>query len=84
VTVNLPHKAAALTNLVGARGQFCRGGPVYGFPVRPQQILTMRLTTAAAVQPVRPLLEWDELVPEAKRAALHVHTKDKGHPPRGQ
>jgi hypothetical protein len=33
---------------------------------------------------VRPLLEWDELVPEAKRAALHVHTKDKGHPPRGQ
>jgi alpha-mannosidase len=83
VTVNLPHKAAALTDLVGARGQFCRGGPVYGFPVRPQQILTMRLTTAAAVQPVRPLLEWDELVPEAKRAALHVHTKDKGHPPRG-
>jgi hypothetical protein len=84
VTVNLPHKSAALTDLVGGRGQFFRGGPVYGFPVRPQQIVTMRLETAAAVEPVRPLLEWEELVPEAKRAALHTHTKDKGHPPRGQ
>ena len=82
VTVNLPHQGAALTDLTGARPQWYRGGPVYGFRVRPQEIVTMRLQTAA-VEEIKPLLKWDGLVPEAKRAALHTHTKDKGHPPRG-
>jgi alpha-mannosidase len=83
VTVNLPHKGAALTDLAGARPQWYRGGPIYGFRVRPQEIVTMRLQTAAPVEEITPLLKWDDLVPATKRAALHTHTKDKGHPPRG-
>jgi hypothetical protein len=31
---------------------------------------------------VKPLTEWDELVPEKKREALHRYQPDvKGHPP---
>ncbi len=84
VVVNLPHTSAALTDLTGGRAQKLEGGPAYGFPVRAQQIVTLRLRTATPVAGIKPLLDWDELVPAHKRAALHEYLKDKkGHPPRG-
>ena len=32
---------------------------------------------------IAPLTQWDPLVPENKRAALHEYSHEKGHPPRG-
>ncbi len=84
LTLNLPHLDAALTDLLGGHRQPLQGGPAYTFPVRPQQIVTLRFKTADAVPAVEPLTEWDELVPEHKRAALRRYLPDvKGHPPAG-
>ena len=85
VTLNLPHQAAALTDMLGAHPQKLAGGPTYTFPVRPQQIVTLRCRTAAGVAEVKPLTDWTELVPANKRAALKQYLPDrKGHPPLGQ
>ncbi len=85
VTLNLPHDQAAMTDLTGRNARRLAGGPKYDFPVRPQQIVTLRFRTASPVAKAGPLTEWDELVPAGKRAALHEHNKDrKGHPPRGK
>jgi hypothetical protein len=44
----------------------------------------MRLHTQSRVEQIEPLMEWDELVPITKRAALNNYQKDKkGHPPKG-
>jgi alpha-mannosidase len=83
VTVNLPHQGAALTDLRGRNPQPLQGGPTYRFPVAPQQIVTMRFHTDSAVEEIKPILKWDDLVPLPKRAALHQYGKYKGHPPRG-
>lgn len=82
VTLNLPHLDAALTGMLGSNRQPLSGGPEYEFPVRSQQIVTMRFKTATAVPAVQTLTEWDQLVPENKREALHRYLPDvKGHPP---
>ena len=82
VTLNLPHLDAALTDMLGGNRQPLRGGPDYQFPVRPQQIVTMRFKTRSAVAEVKALTGWGELVPEKKREALHLYLPDvKGHPP---
>ena len=90
VTVSLPHDQAALTDLVGGRPLAVPAltGPdtrkSYHFPVRPQQIVTMRLTTPQPVPEIQPLLKWDELVPPKKLEALKKRLKGrKGHPPLG-
>jgi hypothetical protein len=83
VTVNLPHQGAALTDLRGRNPRALQGGPAYRFPVAPQQIVTMRFHTDSAVEEIKPILKWDDLVPLPKRAALHQYGKYKGHPPRG-
>jgi len=83
VKLSLPHAYAALTNMVGGQVRPLGAGPVYRFPMRPQQIVTLRARTTGTVPAVKPLLEWDPLVPPAKRAALHEYTNDKGHPPDG-
>jgi hypothetical protein len=84
VTLNLPHRGAALTDLVGGRRQPLPDGPKYTFPIRPQQIVTLRFRTAQPVAEIKPLTEWDTLVPEAKRAALRRYLPEvKGHPPAG-
>jgi hypothetical protein len=84
LTLNLPHLDAALTDMLGGHRQPVRGGPTYTFPVRPQQIVTMRFKTAGAVSAVKPLTAWDSLVPESKREALHRYLPGvKGHPPAG-
>jgi len=83
VTVNLPHHGAALTDLRGRNPRPLQGGPTYRFPVAPQQIVTMRFHTGSAVEEIKPILNWDDLVPMPKRAALYEYGKYKGHPPRG-
>ncbi len=85
VKLNLPHTSAALTDLTGGHVQKLHGGPDYKFPVKPQQIVTLRFHTSEPVAEIKPLMAWDELVPEAKRAALHEYMPDKkGHPPLGK
>jgi alpha-mannosidase len=84
VRLDLPYEDAALTDLTGGHAQSLGRGPALEFPVRPQQIVTLRFRTARPVAEVEPLLEWDALVPPAKQAALHTYLKDKkGLPPRG-
>ena len=84
VKLNLPHTSAALTDLTGGHRQKLDGGSDYKFPVRPQQIVTLRFRTSEPVAEIKPLMAWDELVPEAKRAALHQYLPDKhGLPPSG-
>jgi alpha-mannosidase len=90
VTVSLFHDQVLLTDLVGGRPFAVSAlvGPdmhkSYRFPVRPQQIVTMRLTTLQPVPEIQPLLKWDELVPPQKLEALKKRIKGrKGHPPLG-
>jgi len=83
VTLPLPHGGAALTDLLGRAPQPLGAGPRYEFPVRPQQIVTLRFETSSAVPEPQPLLRWDDLVPPHKRAALREYSAEKGHPPRG-
>ncbi len=84
VKLLLPHQQAFLTDLTGANRQPLAGGPEYTFPVRPQQIVTLRFTTDKPVDEIQPLLKWDELVPPHKLAALRKRMPDcKGHPPMG-
>ena len=85
VMLDLPHEQASMTDLIGQNARKLEGGPAYSFPVRPQQIVTLRFRTATAAAKIAPLTKWDELVPEGKRAALYDHRRDrKGHPPRGK
>lgn len=85
VTLSLPHEQAALTDLTGGRPITLGGGPSYEFAVRPQQIVTLRFKTAQPVAGIQPLLQWDELVPEAKWPALRKRLPDHvGHPPEGK
>jgi alpha-mannosidase len=84
VTLNLPYQGAALTNLRGKNPQPLEGGgPHYTFPVRPQQIVTIRFGAASSVGEINPVTSWDKFVPPPKRVALHTYRPLKGHPPRG-
>jgi alpha-mannosidase len=83
VKLSLPHEEAALTDLAGVNRVLLKPASVYRFPVRPQQIVTMRFRTRNAVAGIQPLTDWTPLVPEAKRAALNTRIDKKGHPPRG-
>jgi alpha-mannosidase len=83
IAIGFPHSQPALTDLVGERRQPLKGGPHYRFPVRPQQIITMRLGAPSEVPSVKPITRWDPLVPESKLGALHTYGNYKGHPPRG-
>jgi alpha-mannosidase len=83
VTFHLPHNGARLTNLMGEQGVVLAGGPTYRFPVRPQQIVTLRFDTSSGVQEPAPILSWKSLVPDEKQKALKVRLQAKGHPPRG-
>ncbi len=83
VAVALPHRSAALTDFNGERAQPLHDGPEYRFPVRPQQIVTLRLRTEP-VPEITPLTDWTPLVSEPKRPALRTYQPDVvGHPPRG-
>jgi alpha-mannosidase len=79
VHLQLPYRSAARTDLTGERRTPFSGK----LDLRPQQIATLRYRTATTAPAFEPLTRWDELAPEAKRAALHEYSPDKGHPPRG-
>ncbi len=84
VTLDLPHESAAITDLTGGGANALGGGPAYEFPIRPQQIVTLRFKTREPVAGVEPLLKWDALVPPHKLEALRHYLPDvKGHPPAG-
>jgi hypothetical protein len=84
VTMSLPHRGAALTDLRGRNPKPLAGsGPTYRFPVRPLEIVTIHFHAASPVEEIKPVTEWDKFVPEAKRAALHAYGNYKGHPPTG-
>jgi hypothetical protein len=83
ITLSLPHSSAALTDMLGGNPKPLARAPRYRFPVRPQQIVTMRFRTNDSVTDAKPVLKWDEMVPEHKLAALHEYSNEKGHPPHG-
>ncbi len=83
VTLNLPHRGTVSTDLVGSHREALDGGPGYRFPVRPQQIVTIRCRTDSAAPEIKALTDWEPLVPPAKHAALHTKLNKKGHPPAG-
>lgn len=84
LTVSLPHKSASLTDATGKKKSDLMNGPAYEIPVRPQQILTVRLVTGSAVSKPEPVTKWDPFVPQRKLAALHAYDPTIiGHPPKG-
>jgi alpha-mannosidase len=84
VKLNLPHTEAVMTDMVGGNRQSLGKSSSYKFPVRPQQIVTLRFRTGEAVPEIKVLTEWDSLVPEPKREALRRYLPEvKGHPPAG-
>lgn len=86
LTVALPHTEAFTTDLTGGHPKPLAGaGPRYEFPVRPQQIVTLRFRTASRVKAIEPLLKWDNLVPPAKLPQLRKKIPGAvGHPPLGK
>jgi hypothetical protein len=84
VCIGLLHGATVMTDLTGNHPRPLDPGPEYRLPVRPQQIVTLRLKATQPVPAVEPLRRWDALVPEKKREALNRYVKNrKGHPPAG-
>jgi alpha-mannosidase len=83
ITLLLPHKLARMTDLNGERPKALNGGPRYTFPVRPQQILTLRFATDEAVDEPELVTKWDAIVPPEKLAMLLQYSTQKGHPPKG-
>ena len=63
LTLALPHGQAFMTDLTGGNAKPLLGGPAYEFPIRSQQIVTLRFQTAQPVEEIQPLLKWDSLVP---------------------
>lgn len=83
VKVHLPHSAAAMTDLLGEKPIALPPGPQYSFAIRPQQIVTICLTTGEAVPNVKAPRTLDPLIPAAKRDFMRQARKAKliGHPP---
>jgi hypothetical protein len=80
--INLPVTEARLTNFLGEGDRKLQGSTNYLIPVRPQEIVTVRLKTATNVKKNHPLLDWSPLVPKNKRKFLmHYDSKLLGHPP---
>ena len=70
--------------MTGSRARDLGNGPDYRFPVRAQQIVTLRFHTDAPLARIKPLTKWDEFVPAQKLPALHKYLPEaKGHPPDG-
>jgi alpha-mannosidase len=82
LTLRLPHRKAAMTNMMGEKPQALAGGPVYEFPIRPQQIVTLRFDVNSAVATPAAVRDWSVMVPPAKRAPLTVRILEAGHPGR--
>ncbi len=83
VTLALPHKSAAKTDMNGEHGTPLAGGPTYSFPIRPQEIVTLRFATSSKVAEPELVTKWDAMAPPAKVPMLHQYSSEKGHPPKG-
>jgi alpha-mannosidase len=83
ITLSLPHRSASQTDMNGEHAKPLRGGPGYRFPVRPQQIVTLRFRTAEPVSETELVTRWDKMVPPQKLAMLYQYSTEKGHPPKG-
>jgi alpha-mannosidase len=85
VTLKLPHRSAATTDLVGRKIASLPLSQHYTIPVRPQQIVTMHFEIDSTLPEAPPVKSWDAFVPKDKLAALHAYDpKLMGHPPFGQ
>ena len=81
VTLNLPHKDARLTNMMGEKERPLEASQgSYRFAVRPQQIVTLRFRTGSSVPRPEAIRSWTPLVPKFKRAPLEVNEPVKGYP----
>jgi len=84
VNLSLPHTDAAITNMLGEHPVKLKGNSSYTFNVRPQQIVTMRFKTKTGVMKIKPLTDWNPLVPVAKQEMLNKRLPNVlGHPPMG-
>ena len=81
--INLPAKEARLTNFLGEGEELIQKNPDFSVPLKPQQIITLRIKVPESVTEIRPLCNWSPLVPESKREYLNSYNKSVvGHPPR--
>jgi hypothetical protein len=83
LTLSLPHTSARITDMNGANPKALPKGTKYTFPVRPQQIVTLRFGTTTAVKETEVVTKWDAMVPPEKLPMLYRYSGEKGHPPKG-
>ncbi len=84
IEINLPVLGnPRLTNFMGEGDEIlATNNDQYLIPVRPQQIVTIRVKTQSNVGAIVPLKDWSLLVPEHKRKFLQKYDKTLiGHPP---
>lgn len=73
ITMNLPHKSAVLTDLIGRKLSSLPTPSPYTFPVRAQQIVTLHFETTSTLADAEPVKSWNPFVPENKLPALHAY-----------
>ncbi|MDE3179302.1 MAG: hypothetical protein KGM47_06535, partial [Acidobacteriota bacterium] len=83
VTLRLPHHNAFMTNLMGEHPVALKSGPPYRFPIKPQQIVTLRFDVDSEVTSPTLIGAWHPLVPPDKQPDLSQRILLKGHPPFG-
>jgi hypothetical protein len=83
IRVNLPHTAAMRTDVRGENRVGLQGGPAYELQLRPQEIVTLRLSTADCVPTPEAIQSFERLIPEFKRAFMRNARNPNlvGHPP---
>ena len=83
--LNLPVGLARITNFLGEGTEYLSGNGSYSLPVRPQQILTLRLKVVDGVQDTKPLTDWTPFIPVHKREFFKKYDENvSGHPPFGE
>lgn len=81
IAIHLPHENARMTNFLGEQAKPLTGASgLYRFPIRPQQIATLRFRLASSVPDVAAILDWSPLTPRFKRQPLDVNEPVKGYP----
>jgi hypothetical protein len=81
IHLRLPHRDARLTNFLGEQAQTISGtGDRYRFPIRSQQIVTLRFAAGSALPQPTAIREWAPIVPRFKRQPLNVNEPVKGYP----
>ncbi|WP_317891728.1 glycoside hydrolase family 38 N-terminal domain-containing protein [Acidicapsa acidisoli] len=84
VKLSLPHKSAAITDLVGNVVTNLPSDADLRFAIQPQQIVTMYFETESAVEEEILVTAWDKFAPQQKLEALHAYSPNiVGHPPVG-